>query len=158
MVVLKLNYRILMFLSKHIFICIFVIINRSRKILVTKHGKYLRKRCISYDILFSCVQLTKIKYLHSQLVKSHWSRLIISADDSNNYTSFLFLDSESYKRALYIIECSTTDIKRRMCKQMLKFNDTKTEVLVIITPKHKDCFWHESIGIADSLIQPSEFT
>ena len=39
---------------------------------------------------------------------------------------------------------------------MLKLNDTKTEVLVIVPPKHKDNFGQESVQIADALIQPSD--
>lgn len=43
-----------------------------------------------------------------------------------------------------------------MCQNMLKLNDTKTEVLVIVPPKHKDNFGQNSVRIADALIQPSD--
>ena len=48
------------------------------------------------------------------------------------------------------------DIKSWMDKSMPKLNDTKTEVLVIVPPKHKDSFGQDSIRIADALMEPSD--
>ena len=91
-----------------------------------------------------------------QITRTHGLSFHGYADDSNNYTSFSLSDRNSYENALHMIANSTADIKRWMSQNMLKLNDTKTEVLVIVRPKQKDSFGQESVQIADALIQPSE--
>ena len=78
------------------------------------------------------------------------------ADDSNNHIAFSLSNPVSYENALFKIANSTAEIKRWKCQIMLKLNDTKTEVLVIVPPKHKDSLGQSSVQITDASIRPSE--
>lgn len=91
-----------------------------------------------------------------QITRKHGLSFHGYADDSNNYTSFSLTGTDSYDNAIRKIANATADIKRWMTQNLLKLNDTKTEVLVIVPPAHKDNYGQDSVPIADAMIQPSE--
>ena len=75
------------------------------------------------------------------------------ADDSGNYTAFKLNNQREFEDALCKVERCTSEIKTWMTLNKLKLNESKTEVLVIVPPRHAPNHQLMDIKIADTTVQ-----
>ena len=90
------------------------------------------------------------------IIRKHGLEYHIYADDGQLHVSFILNDKVDLDRAISTIKRCTLDIKKWMTANMLKLNDSKTEVIVI-TPSHRvNETKIQNIEIADSVVPISK--
>ena len=91
----------------------------------------------------------------ADIIRAHGLLFHIYADDTQIYISFNPKSRESIETTLQKVSACVLALKRWMKKHSLKFNDTKTEVLVVTTPNEivKDLI--PTVEIGNSSIIPT---